>query len=71
MMIFGPGRHSPAILMYWKEMAAAQNNDVVRFDKLLFKHIDSVGNTVRSFWLGLTISNEPCANRRHENVMPA
>ncbi|WP_234933114.1 acyl-CoA dehydrogenase domain-containing protein [Salmonella enterica] len=36
-------------------MAAAQNNDVNAFDKLLFKHIGHVGsNTVRSFWLGLT-----------------
>lgn len=36
-------------------MAAAQNNDVDAFDKLLFKHIGHVGsNKVRSFWLGLT-----------------
>lgn len=36
-------------------MAAAQNNDVDAFDKLLFKHIGHVGsNEVRSFWLGLT-----------------
>ena len=38
-----------------EEMAAAQNNDVDAFDKLLFKHIGHVGsNKVRSFWLGLT-----------------
>lgn len=54
MMIFGQGaiRCHPYVL---EEMAAAQNNDVNAFDKLLFKHIGHVGsNTVRSFWLGLT-----------------
>lgn len=36
-------------------MAAAQNNDLNAYDKLLFKHIGHVGsNKVRSFWLGLT-----------------
>ena len=54
MMIFGQGaiRCHPYVL---EEMAAAQNNDVDAFDKLLFKHIGHVGsNKVRSFWLGLT-----------------
>lgn len=54
MMIFGQGaiRCHPYVL---DEMAAAQNNDVNAFDKLLFKHIGHVGsNKVRSFWLGLT-----------------
>ena len=54
MMIFGQGaiRCHPYVL---EEMAAAQNNDVNAFDKLLFRHIGHVGsNTVRSFWLGLT-----------------
>lgn len=54
MMIFGQGaiRCHPYVL---EEMAAAQNNDVDAFDKLLFKHIGHVGsNEVRSFWLGLT-----------------
>ena len=38
-----------------EEMAAAQNNDLNAYDKLLFKHIGHVGsNKVRSFWLGLT-----------------
>ncbi|HAZ55438.1 MAG TPA: acyl-CoA dehydrogenase, partial [Franconibacter helveticus] len=53
-MIFGQGaiRCHPYVL---DEMAAAQNNDVNAFDKLLFRHIGHVGsNTVRSFWLGLT-----------------
>ncbi|MDU2498853.1 MAG: acyl-CoA dehydrogenase domain-containing protein [Klebsiella grimontii] len=54
MMIFGQGaiRCHPYVL---DEMAAAQNNDIDAFDKLLFKHIGHVGsNKVRSFWLGLT-----------------
>ncbi|HDI3023420.1 TPA: acyl-CoA dehydrogenase FadE [Cronobacter turicensis] len=54
MMIFGQGaiRCHPYVL---EEMAAAQNNDVNAFDKLLFRHIGHVGsNMVRSFWLGLT-----------------
>ncbi len=54
MMIFGQGaiRCHPYVL---DEMAAAQNNDLNAFDKLLFKHIGHVGsNKVRSFWLGLT-----------------
>ncbi len=35
-----------------EEMAAAQNNDLNAYDKLLFKHIGHVGsNKVRSFWL--------------------
>lgn len=54
MMIFGQGaiRCHPYVL---EEMAAAQNNDLNAFDKLLFKHIGHVGSsTVRSFWLGLT-----------------
>ncbi|ELY6244295.1 acyl-CoA dehydrogenase FadE [Cronobacter universalis] len=54
MMIFGQGaiRCHPYVL---EEMAAAQNNDVNAFDKLLFRHIGHVGsNLVRSFWLGLT-----------------
>ncbi|EOY4371810.1 acyl-CoA dehydrogenase FadE [Cronobacter sakazakii] len=54
MMIFGQGaiRCHPYVL---EEIAAAQNNDVNAFDKLLFRHIGHVGsNLVRSFWLGLT-----------------
>ncbi|EPN9529325.1 acyl-CoA dehydrogenase FadE [Cronobacter malonaticus] len=54
MMIFGQGaiRCHPYVL---EEMAAAQNNDVNAFDKLLFRHIGHVGsNLMRSFWLGLT-----------------
>ncbi|ALB61760.1 acyl-CoA dehydrogenase [Cronobacter condimenti 1330] len=54
MMIFGQGaiRCHPYVL---EEMAAAQNNDVNAFDKLLFRHIGHVGSSlVRSFWLGLT-----------------
>ncbi|VGH65494.1 acyl-CoA dehydrogenase FadE [Klebsiella pneumoniae] len=54
MMIFGQGaiRCHPYLL---EEMAAAQNNDLNAYDKLLFKHIGHVGsNKVRSFWLGLT-----------------
>ena len=54
MMIFGQGaiRCHPYVL---EEMAAAQNNDLNAYDKLLFKHIGHVGsNKVRSFWLGLT-----------------
>lgn len=53
MMIFGQGaiRCHPYVL---EEMAAAQNNDLNAYDKLLFKHIGHVGsNKVRSFWLGL------------------
>lgn len=54
MIIFGQGaiRCHPYVL---EEMAAAQNNDVNAFDKLLFKHIGHVGsNKMRSLWLGLT-----------------
>lgn len=54
MMIFGQGaiRCHPYVL---EEMAAAQNNDLSAFDRLLFSHIGHVGsNMVRSFWLGLT-----------------
>ncbi|MGG7053942.1 acyl-CoA dehydrogenase domain-containing protein, partial [Salmonella enterica subsp. enterica] len=54
MMIFGQGaiRCHPYVL---EEMAAAQNNYVNAFDKLLVKHFGHVGSiTVRSFWLGLT-----------------
>ncbi|BDH46994.1 acyl-CoA dehydrogenase [Salmonella enterica subsp. enterica serovar Choleraesuis] len=54
MMIFGQGaiRCHPYVL---DEMAAAQNNDLNAFDKLLFRHIGHVGsNKVRSLWLGLT-----------------
>ncbi|PIN63817.1 hypothetical protein CKQ90_29910, partial [Klebsiella pneumoniae] len=44
-------------------MAAAQNNDLNAYDKLLFKHIGHVGsNKVRSFWLGLT-GGAPAARR--------
>jgi acyl-CoA dehydrogenase len=54
MMIFGQGaiRCHPYVL---DEMAAAQNNDLNAYDKLLFGHLGHVGsNKVRSFWLGLT-----------------
>ena len=54
MMIFGQGaiRCHPYVL---DEMAAAQNNDVNAYDKLLFRHIGHVGcNKVRSLWLGIT-----------------
>ncbi|ASY74441.1 acyl-CoA dehydrogenase FadE [Pectobacterium polaris] len=54
MIIFGQGaiRCHPYVL---EEMAAAQENDVSRFDRSLVGHIGHVGsNTVRSFWLGLT-----------------
>ncbi|MCT4714640.1 acyl-CoA dehydrogenase FadE [Enterobacteriaceae bacterium H18W14] len=54
MIIFGQGaiRCHPYVL---EEMAAAQNNDVDAFDKLLFRHIGHVGsNKMRSLWLGLT-----------------
>ncbi|WP_435955096.1 acyl-CoA dehydrogenase FadE [Dryocola sp. BD626] len=54
MIIFGQGaiRCHPYVL---EEMAAAQNNDVKAFDRLLFKHIGHVGsNKMRSLWLGLT-----------------
>ncbi len=54
MIIFGQGaiRCHPYVL---EEMAAAQDNDVSRFDRSLVGHIGHVGsNTVRSFWLGLT-----------------
>ncbi len=54
MMIFGQGaiRCHPYVL---DEMAAAQDNSVPRFDKLLFSHLGHVGShKVRSFWLGLT-----------------
>lgn len=54
MIIFGQGaiRCHPYVL---EEMAAAQNNSLSAFDKLLFKHIGHVNsNLVRSLWLGLT-----------------
>ncbi|MEM6160447.1 acyl-CoA dehydrogenase FadE [Erwinia sp. P6884] len=54
MIIFGQGaiRCHPYVLT---EMAAAQSNDLVAFDKALFSHVGHVGsNTVRSLWLGLT-----------------
>ncbi|MBN3134375.1 acyl-CoA dehydrogenase FadE [Pectobacterium punjabense] len=54
MIIFGQGaiRCHPYVL---EEMAAAQANDVSRFDRALVGHIGHVGsNKVRSFWLGLT-----------------
>ncbi|WP_233965478.1 acyl-CoA dehydrogenase FadE [Pectobacterium versatile] len=54
MIIFGQGaiRCHPYVL---EEMAAAQDNDVSRFDRSLVGHIGHVGsNKVRSFWLGLT-----------------
>lgn len=35
-----------------EEMAAAQNNGMDAFDRLLFKHIGHAGgNKVRSFWV--------------------
>lgn len=54
MIIFGQGaiRCHPYVL---EEMAAAQENNVSRFDRALVGHIGHVGsNKVRSFWLGLT-----------------
>ncbi len=55
-------------------MAAAQNNDLNAYDKLLFKHIGHVGsNKVRSFWLGLTggrTSSAPTP-RRHPSLLSA
>lgn len=54
MIIFGQGaiRCHPYVL---EEMAAAQSNDVVQFDKALFSHVGHVGsNQMRSLWLGLT-----------------
>ncbi|MEN4979708.1 acyl-CoA dehydrogenase FadE [Erwinia billingiae] len=54
MIIFGQGaiRCHPYVL---EEMAAAQSNDVVKFDKALFSHVGHVGsNQMRSLWLGLT-----------------
>ncbi|WP_437215901.1 acyl-CoA dehydrogenase FadE [Pectobacterium sp. LFLA-215] len=54
MIIFGQGaiRCHPYVL---EEMAAAQENDISRFDRALVGHIGHVGsNKVRSFWLGLT-----------------
>ncbi|WP_421670959.1 acyl-CoA dehydrogenase FadE [Rahnella sp. EDr1-12] len=54
MIIFGQGaiRCHPYVL---REMAAAEKNDLVDFDRALFGHLGHVGgNTVRSFWLGLT-----------------
>ncbi len=35
-------------------MAAAQNNNLHKFDKAVFGHIGHVVNQFRSFWLGLT-----------------
>jgi len=54
MIIFGQGalRGHPYVL---REMAAAEKNDLVDFDRALFGHLGHVGgNTMRSFWLGLT-----------------
>lgn len=54
MIIFGQGaiRCHPYVL---REMAAAEKNDLVDFDRALFGHIGHVGsNNMRSFWLGLT-----------------
>ncbi|MFS7306583.1 acyl-CoA dehydrogenase FadE [Rahnella inusitata] len=54
MIIFGQGaiRCHPYVL---REMAAAEKNDLVDFDRALFGHLGHVGgNTMRSFWLGLT-----------------
>ncbi|AFI91651.1 acyl-CoA dehydrogenase [Pectobacterium parmentieri] len=54
MIIFGQGaiRCHPYVL---DEMAAAQDNDVPRFDRALVGHVGHVAsNKVRSFWLGLT-----------------
>ncbi|WP_300003806.1 acyl-CoA dehydrogenase FadE [uncultured Cedecea sp.] len=70
MIIFGQGaiRCHPYVL---EEMAAAQNNSLDAFDKLLFKHIGHVNsNLVRSLWLGITnglTSNSPTrdATRRY------
>ncbi|MEG7500888.1 acyl-CoA dehydrogenase FadE [Providencia stuartii] len=54
MIIFGQGaiRCHPYVL---EEMAAAQDNNLHKFDKAVFGHIGHViSNQVRSFWLGLT-----------------
>lgn len=54
LIIFGQGaiRCHPYVL---EEMAAAQNQSLPAFDKLLFKHIGHVNsNLVRSLWLGVT-----------------
>ncbi|QLK62247.1 acyl-CoA dehydrogenase [Enterobacteriaceae bacterium Kacie_13] len=54
MIIFGQGaiRCHPYVL---REMAAAEKNDLIDFDRALFGHLGHVGgNTMRSFWLGLT-----------------
>ncbi|NMC23557.1 MAG: acyl-CoA dehydrogenase [Serratia sp.] len=54
MIIFGQGaiRCHPYVL---REMAAAEKNDLVDFDRALFGHLGHVcGNTMHSFWLGLT-----------------
>ena len=54
MIIFGQGaiRCHPYVL---REMAAAEKNDLVDFDRALFGHIGHVGsNNMRSFWLALT-----------------
>lgn len=56
MMIFGQGaiRCHPYIL---DEIAAAQDNNLDNFDRLLFSHIGHVGsNIARSFWSGLSNS---------------
>ncbi|MCS5945952.1 DUF1974 domain-containing protein [Klebsiella variicola subsp. variicola] len=65
MMIFGQGAircHHPTC---WKEMAAAQNNDLNAYDKLLFKTHQAMSavHRVRSFWLGLTVADAPAARR--------
>ncbi|CAG9412285.1 acyl-CoA dehydrogenase FadE [Providencia alcalifaciens] len=54
MIIFGQGaiRCHPYVL---DEMAAAQDNNLNKFDKAVFGHIGHViSNKCRSFWLGLT-----------------
>ncbi|QLQ98340.1 acyl-CoA dehydrogenase FadE [Providencia alcalifaciens] len=54
MIIFGQGaiRCHPYVL---EEMAAAQDNNLHKFDKAVFGHIGHViSNKCRSFWLGLT-----------------
>ena len=54
MIIFGQGaiRCHPFVL---EEMAAAQDNNLHKFDKAVFGHIGHVvSNQFRSFWLGLT-----------------
>ena len=54
MIIFGQGaiRCHPYILA---EMNAAQHQDLVTFDQLLFRHLRHfLGNTAKTMWLGIT-----------------